>query len=178
MVALVTGILYHTKMWNAKKTTRTLFFLARRFLVQLLYGTSQKWAIIAKVHKIDTLLPIRQATSILFCNLISHICRIILHKTAFLISFVRTSSTRLVFFWKYLDNHNIFERFYSKLILQWRNFCSGTTKPTRWYNINFRGAKFLYTKLKRVIWVKPLSKLFKKSPVSVWNLLYETAVLI
>ena len=30
-------------------------------------------------------------------------------------------------------------------------FCPGTTKSTRLYNINFSGAKFLYTKLKRAI---------------------------
>ena len=104
---------------------------------------------------------------------------------------MRKSSARLIFFRKYLDNQDNFKWFYSKLILQWRNFFPGTTKSTRLYNINFSGAKFLYTKLKRAIWAKPFpaslaKEPFKKSPVVVTDhfclnifgriLQYETAV--
>ena len=75
-----------------------LFSLVRIFLVQLFYGTIQKWANTAKVHKIDTLSLISQVTSILFCNLILHIYRIILHNIPFLISFVRKGSARMILF--------------------------------------------------------------------------------
>ena len=53
---------------STTKKNKDVIFSCQRFLVQLLYETTQKWANTTKVHQIDTLLPIIQVTSILFCN--------------------------------------------------------------------------------------------------------------
>ena len=111
---LVTGVLYHTKLGTTKKNKDVIFSCQKIFSAATLWNYS-KMANTAKVYKIDTLPPIRQLTSILFCNLIWHIYRIILHNIAFLISFVRKSIARLIVFLKRLQD--IFKRFYSKLIL-------------------------------------------------------------